>query len=724
MDAVDLSVVWWAIAVSTLPGFLLGWVSGLRLPWAVAASVPLSYSVYGLSGWLLGLSPWEFTPLSVALCWLIALALAAAWRAVVFAVGRRRRRQAGEAAPTRAGPRQWLRDLGPGVLPFLGVAGAASWLIWRSMTWLAATPGGARNIFQGWDVQWHASVVRWILETGVASPTRAGELQHIELHDPLYYPVAFHAGAALVAELGDAHPIAALNAISIVLPSLGLPLSVALLAWVMVGGRGFVAQIGAGLAAIIAAGVPALYWIGQYVGAWPYLAAIAVSGIVAAVFLRVPGRPVSAFAAAFALTGLTQLHPSAVTIVVLVVALWWLLALVWRPARPDLNPVWARVRDILLLAVTGAAGLLLLLPQVLAGRDQAEEVSDWTTSDSAELGEAWARAFLLDTRHVSDFFPGWDPVVLLVLAGVGALVLMIWRRNFWAPVFYLLSVVMTANALHALEFPGVDLLTVVAGLHYNTAHRLVMPVAMMTAAAAGVGLAAAIRLLTGGPVAALVDRRRGAWRTGSGIAAVLAAVLAGAATLYVVDANTTPGARQAYQTSRTTTRMVDDHDLQAWDWLAQQPLAYDGLIAGEPADGMGWMYAYNGLPSLHRHYQWPGTPRDSATDLTYWNADLLGAGLGDDPDAPNPVDEAAAELGLTYYYLSPGSFWWFQKPRWELLHGLWTSDAVTPVYLDGSVVIFAVNDAFTDAELERVIDSGRRHSPDPVPAVAVPEPSP
>ncbi len=724
MDAVDLSVVWWAIAVSTLPGFLLGWASGLRLPWAAAASIPLSYSVYGLSGWLLGLSPWEFHAVSVTLCWLIMLVLAAAWRGVAFAAGRRRRRQAGDAAPTRAGPRQWLRELARCVLPFLGVAAGAGWLIRRSLTWLAATPGGDRNIFQGWDVQWHASAVRWILETGVASPTRAGELQHIELHDPLYYPVAFHAGAALVAELGDAHPIAALNAISIVLPSLGLPLSVALLAWVMVGNRGLIAQIGAGLAAVIAVGIPALYWIGQYVGAWPYLAAMAVSGIVAALFLRVPGRPVTAFAAALGLTGLTQLHPSSVTVIVLIVALWWLLALVWRPARPGLNPVWARVRDALILVLTGAVGLLMLLPQVLAARGQAEEVSEWTTSDSAELGEAWQEAFSLDTRHVSDFFPGWDPVVLLVLAGFGGLVLLVWRRNFWAPVFYLLSVVMTANALHALDFPGVDFLEVFAGLHYNTAHRLVMPVAMMTAAAAGVGLATAVRLLTAGPVAELVDRNRRLWRTGAGVAAVLVGLLAGAATLYVVDAEATPGARQSYQTSRTTTRMVDEHDLRAWDWLARQPRAYDGLIGGEPADGMGWMYAHNGLPALHRHYQWPGTPRDSATDMTYWNADLLGAGLDGDPDAPNPVDEAAADLGLTYFYLSPDSFWWFQKPRWELLHGLWTSDAVTPVYLDGSVVIFAVNDAFTDAELSWVVESGRRHSPDPIPAVAPAEPAP
>ena len=721
MEGLDLSVVWWAIAVTAVPGFLLGWVSGLRLPWAVVASMPLSFSIYGLGGWILGLTPQEFTPGSVAVCWLIAIILAAVWRYVAWLGGARRRRQAtSDADSPRAGPAEYLRRLARCVLPAAGVLAAAVWLTWRSVTWLATSPGGAMNIFQGWDVQWHANVVRWILDEGVASATRMGELQHIETQDPMYYPVAFHAAAALVSDLGGAHPIAALNAVSIVVPAFGLPLSMALLVWIMVGNRGLVAQIGAGLAAIISAAIPALYWVGQYVGAWPYLAAVAVSGIVTALFFQVPRHPVTAFAAALALTGLTQLHPAAVTIVVLLVGLWWLLGLLWKPVRPELGRVKARLRDLFLLGATGVAGVLLLLPQILQGGDQAEEVSDWTTSDEATPGQAWRQAFQMDTRHVSDFFPAWDPVVLLVLAGVGALVIVFWRRNFWAPVFYLLSVVLTANALNALEFPGIELLNIIGGLHYNTAHRLVMPAAMMVAAAAGIGLAAAIRLLTGGPVASLVDRNRRRWRVGSRIAALLVGVLAGVATLYVLDANTTPGARQTYQTSRTNQRMVDEHDIAAWDWLQQQPLAYDGLIAGEPADGMGWMYAYNGLPSLHRHYQWPGTPRSSDTDRVYWNADLLGAGLEGNPDAPNPVDVAAENLGITYYYLSPWSFWGFQNPRWELIHGLWTSDAVTPVYQDGLIVIFAVDAAFSEEELAEVVESGRQNSPDNIPEIRDP----
>lgn len=723
------AAVWTAIALATVPGAVLGWVSGLKGPWAVAAALPLTFSVYGLAGWALGETPVPFTFSSTLVVWLIMVIVAAIWRIGAWTLGRGRRHAApvdGSTAPPPARPARTWRAWSTGtfldpvwILPAAGVATGAWLLISRSLDWLKTGPHGVDSVFQGWDVQWHANMVRWIADEGVASPTRMGELRNLETGDPLYYPAAFHSAAGLLVELAGVSPTEAVNLTTIVVPSLGLPLSVALIAWKMLGNRGLTAQIAAGVAAILVVGSPVLYWIGQYVGAWPYLAAVSVSGIVLALFMLVPYRPLAAPAAALSLAGLTQLHPSAATIVVLGLGLWWLLRLLIRPARPAATrrgAVTTRLRDLGLLAGAGLAGTLLLLPQLLSGTEQAEEVTAWDATEDVTRTESWVKAVTMDTRHVGDFFSDVDPTLLLWVAGFGAAALILWRRNLWAPAFYLLSVWLTAHALRPFDVPGSGVLDLIGGLHYATAHRLVMPVALFTVAAAGVGVAAAIRLLTLAPMERFATAHAGRWRVGSAFASVILAIPAGwGAAVYVADTSGR-GAEAAFMASFDSTRMVSAADRRAWDWLAEQPGAYDGLIAGEAAEGMGWMYAYNSLPSLYRHYEWPRVTRDSDTASTYWHGPLLGEGTRYRQDAANPIDQAAKDLGVNYYYVSPWPFWAFQKPRWELLHGLWTSDGITPVYKDGLVAIFAVDDAFTDEELAELTAPGQ--SPDPLPATA------
>lgn len=720
------AAVWTAIALVTVPGAVLGWISGLKGPWALAAALPLTFSVYGLAGWALGEASVPFTFSSTLVVWLIMVIVAAIWRLGAWSIGRGRRRAVpvdGSTDPPAAHPARTRRTWRTGTfldpvwaLPAAGVATGAWLLVSRSLEWLKTGPDGLDTVFQGWDVQWHANMVRWIAAEGVASPTRMGELRNLETGDPLYYPAAFHSAAGLLVELAGVTPIEAVNLTTIVVPSLGLPLSVALIAWKMLGNRGLTAQIAAGVAAILAVGSPVLYWIGQYVGAWPYLAAISVSGVVLALFMLVPYRPLAAPAAALSLAGLTQLHPSAATIVVLGLGLWWLLRLLIRPARPASTrrgAVTTRLRDLGLLAGSGLAGTLLLLPQLLSGTEQAEEVTAWDATEDVTRAESWVKAFTMDTRHVGDFFTDVDPTLLLWVAGFGAAALILWRRNLWAPAFYLLSVWLTAHALRPFDVPGSGVLDLIGGLHYATAHRLVMPVAMFTVAAAGVGVAVAIRLLTLAPMERFATAHAGRWRVGSALASVILAIPAGwGAAVYVAETSGR-GAESAFMASYDDTRMVGPADRRAWDWLAEQPGAYDGLIAGDAAEGMGWMYAYNSLPSLYRHYEWPRVPRDSGTAAMYWYGHLLGEGVRDSEDAANRIDQAAESLGVNYFYVSPWPFWGFQTPRWEITHGLWTSDGVTPVYKDGSVVIFAVDAAFTDEELAELTAPGQ--SPDPLP---------
>ena len=727
--------------VFTVPGAALAWVSGLRLPWALASSIPVSFGTFGLVGWLLGVIGWRFDTPSYLLIYAGLFLLAVVWRLGFILVGRRRHRPvpaveseaeaepsepvetvpetpAGSTAASIRGEGENRREggiLDPAwLLPAAGVFTGIWLFLSQGFRFLEMAPGQLENIVQGWDVHWHASMVRWIMDEGIADPTRMGELRNIETAADLYYPSAWHTGAYLAADLVGLSPIAAINMTSIVLPGMALPLSAAMIAWKMVGNRGLTAQLAAGIAGIAIFASPVLMWIGTYVGAWPYLGAIAVSGTVLALFMHVPYRPIAAFAAAVSFTGLVQLHPSAVTILLMVLALWWLLHLVWAPARRYTSvagKIGARFRDLGWLALAGGVGTVVLLPQLLSGSEATEEVSSFTAYEDVTREESWLKSIYMQTRHI-DAFPDFDPTLLLWLAGIGGVALILWRRNLWAPIFYGLSVWLTANSLMPFAEPWNEWLDIIGSLHYSTAHRLVMPVALFTFAAAGVGVAVIIRLLSLAPV-----KKWAPWTT---VVSIILGLVAGWGTVRWATADEVlEGAEWGINGPRLDGRMVSDVDLRAFDWLAQQPGAYDGLIMGEPADGHGWMYAYNSLPSVMRHYLWPDAKPGTDTELLYWHGDLLGVGNNDDPEQTNTVDQAAKDLDVRFFYVSPWNFWDFQEPHLPLIDGLWLTPGVTPVYREANVAIFAVNEAFTDAEIEQMRAPG--NSPEPLPPLPTDE---
>lgn len=715
-----LTTVWIALLVFTVPGLVVSWISGLKLPWAAAASIPVSFGIYGMAAWVLGMWDMRFDVRSAAIATLITAVVALVWRLgwITVAVVRWRRqgrRQASEDAPAETPNRRravlaYARNGGlldhRWLLPAAGV-GVGAWLIIdRALDLLLSTRHGLDDIFQGWDVHWHASTVRFIADTGIASSTRMGELRNIETQQELFYPSAWHAGAYLVSDLAELTPNEATNLTGIVLSGLLLPLAVALIAWRLINNRGMTAQIGAGLAGLAVIASPVLFWVGNYVGAWPYVAAIGASGVVLALFMSLPHDPVRILAALVAFIGMFQLHPSAVTIVVLALALWWLTHLVWKPSRPSVTiarGALMRLRDVGILAVTGIVGSVLVLPQVLSGAEQTEEVLSYSAEVDVSRTESWVKALTMDTRHV-DSFGDIDLTLLLVFAAIGGVVALIWRINLWAPLFYFISLALTVNSLKPFGDPWGDWLGIIGGLHYSTGHRLIMPVALFTFAAAGIGLAAVIRLICLGPVKQFA--------VVSGIASVvLAAVVAVPVQSWARDL-VEEGSEFSILAPHDD-RMVNDADRGAWDWLIEQPGGRELRVMGDPADGHGWMYAYNGLQSISRHYAWPAAGEGSATALLFWWPQLLGTGNDGDPDQANDVDQAAKDLEVGFFYASPWPFWAFQEPNLRIYDELWSTPGVTPVYRQANVTIFAVNQMFTDAELDQMRAPG--NSPEPLP---------
>ncbi|PRQ11588.1 hypothetical protein C1Y63_05250 [Corynebacterium sp. 13CS0277] len=707
-----LSIVILAVAVCVGPGFILSWVSGCKMPVAAGISIPVSFGIYGLAAWFYGLTPWRYTLTSVAILWAFFLLLALLWRGGMYVYYRRRPHRAPGGGDTASEDpvARWRRGslFDPvWVIPAIGVVTGQYMIIHRALSLLGEVKYGIDNIYQGWDVHWHASVIRFIDDTGVASSTRMGELQNTETLQEMYYPTAWHAGGWVLMRVGHLDPIAATNITGLVLPGLLLPVCVAALAWRAVGNRGLVAQIAAALAAVIVPVVPALYPIGIYVGMWPYLAGVFMAGSVIAIFMSVPATPIRAFAAALGFTGLVETHPAAATLVVICLALWWLTAAVWRPARRRPG-VWGgilvRLRDVAVLAATGIVGTVLLLPQILTGSSQIEVVSGFTAVEAETHQEAWSRAAELLTRHAEEFGPIWP---LLWAAAAGGVILLLWRGNLWAPLFYGVSLAATAYSLLPFDGPWGDALEGLSSLHYNTGHRLVMPEAMMVVVGAAVACAAVGRLILLGPVKATP------WRYVSAVLAIVAAGIGGT----IIAVQSYQHSEEAYtfglNAARADDRMVDDTDLKAFQWLARQPHAFDGHVFSNPAEGSGWMYAYNDLPAFFRHYLWPTAPLTSDTNALFWKTQLLGAGNYGDPDAPNAVDVAARRLKVNFIYVSPPSFWAFQLPLPSMENYLWDAPGVTPVYVDKQVRIFAINEAFTDEELEQMRAPG--NSPGPLP---------
>ena len=104
-----------------------------------------------------------------------------------------------------------------------------------------------QSIPSNWDAVWHANTIRFILDTGQASPTHMGELRNVETHEALYYPSTFHALAAVFSQLTGAAPTTAYTLSSLAAAIWLFPVSAATLTWQLLrtpnrrvahGGRG------------------------------------------------------------------------------------------------------------------------------------------------------------------------------------------------------------------------------------------------------------------------------------------------------------------------------------------------------------------------------------------------------------------------------------------------------------------------------------------------------
>ncbi|PKI92054.1 hypothetical protein CW368_04195 [Actinomycetales bacterium SN12] len=558
-----LELLWPAAVLVVLYAALggsLAWLIGLRGLWAVAAAPAFATTVIGgasvVAGWL-GLG-W-----SVLLCIAEAIVIGV----VVFIIRRHGLRAV--TSPQPSASRWWT----------IGAAVGAAIIITAQT---AAVIGAPEAISQTFDNVFHLNAIRYILDTGAASPLKLGHMTSPNGGVP-FYPSVWHATAGIVVQFTGASIPAVVNAQTIVISALVWPVGAMLLARVLGGGTAITVS-----AAIVSASVPMFPLLPMDYGVlYPFQLALATVPLALAATASALGIGSGArdlapgwwiLVIAGALPGVALAHPGGfVAWLALSVPLVAVFAVrLWRTRRG------VGSRLLLAIAVAAYLGTGVLLLKVLR---PPLPTRLWPTALTP--GQA-----AVEVVQVSMFY---GTVAIGLAASVVLGVAWAVRRRtagaiialaFWA-VGALLFVVVIASPFGALR----DALT---GSWYNNWPRL--------AALFGVALVPLTALGLGSSAAAI-----GEWwarrRLGGGQARSLVAGLAAALGFVVLPLPAMPAAvQQAHGRFLldASSALVSADEMALLQRLPGH-VPKDAVIAGNPYTGTALAYAIGGRRVLMPH---------------------------------------------------------------------------------------------------------------------------
>jgi hypothetical protein len=599
-----------ALLLLVFPGAIIARVGRLTWPTAVAVGPALTYGIVALAivpFGALGL-PWNAWTALFALAVVTAVAFC-----LRIALARVRDVDAEALAATR----------GPALVVAAGV------LLGALLIGLAALRGmpNWQSVPSNWDSVWHANTIRFIVDTGQASPTHMGNLRNVETHEALYYPSTFHALAAVFSQLSGAAPTTAYTLNSLAAAIWLFPVSAATLTWQLLRTRTdeWRTAGAAATAAAVSGSFTALPYIEFDTASMPNLAAygIAVPTMVLVVSAlrhrdRIP-------LAVLALLGVFSVHITGGVVAVLFVVGWWMFEALWHPVRGRL----ADFVNLLVIAIPTAA---LLLPQFLGVLQQAEIIVGhaFVTHEGKKRG--LIDAVVQHTRHLNDFPIQW---VLIILAAIGAIVLVV-RRVWWPLAVWLLLVVSIVHSSAPFGGPIGALTGKFSDLFYSDPRRLSAVITMLLSAAVGIAVFTLASAAVAGARRMVGRGSPRAWNAAT--AAILVAVSIGIGLAYLPRAQFLFG-------EKYDRVMVDSKDLEAWAYLAKLPGARDTLIGDANTDGTAWMYAVAGLHPLWTHYDYPVQQGPGYHRFIFW-------AYADDADTDPRVAEAVKALNIRYVVTS------------------------------------------------------------------------
>ncbi len=586
-----------------------------RLPWAPAIAVgpALTYGIVGLAIVPYGAIgiPWNGWTALAALA--VVTAAAIGFR---FLLSRLRDHNAEARAVS----------LGPAIVVAAGVAigaGAIGYAAVRGMPHWQSVPST-------WDAVWHANTVRYILDTGQASPTHMGELRNVETHDRLYYPSTFHALAAVQSQLTGAAPTTAYTLSSLAAAIWLFPVGAAALTWQLL--RTTTSQLRTAAAAAAAAALSASFTALPYVefdtAAMPNLAAYGLAAPTMVLIVSALRHRDRIPLALLALIGVFSVHTTGGVVVVVFVAAWWLFDALWHPVR-------GRLSDFGTLLIIAIPTVLVLAPQFVGILRQAEIIVGHAFVTHQGKKKALFDAVFQHTRHLNDFRVQY---ALIALAAIGGVLLLV-RRIWWPLAMWLLLVVSIVHSSAPFGTVIGSLTGRFSDLFYSDPRRLSGVITLLLAPMAGIALVTIVTAVVDG-IRRLVERRATvgspAWYAVT--AALLAAISIGYAWHYFP--------RHRYLIGeKYDTVMVDRKVLDAMAYLAALPGARDTLIGDANTDGTAWMYAVAGLHPLWTHYDYPVQQGPGYHRFIFW-------AYADDADNDPRVAEAVRALNIRYVLTS------------------------------------------------------------------------
>lgn len=580
------------------------------------------------------------------------------------------------AAPFAGGPSRlpawpWLTT------PAVGVVVGSGTILFVLLDNLRRTMGGFSNVSSGWDAHWHASVMTFIDETGIASAVQLGRLMNVETHGDLYYPDAWHALNALLIPLTGSTPVEVFNIATIVTVAMVVPISVGALAWRIVRDRlsAVPAALAAGIAAGISGTLPALPFVEIAVGAVPFAISVGLAGLVAVLIMSVPGDVTRIPLAGLSLVGLAAIHPAGALVAGGMVGAWWLLDALLRPRQ-------GRLRDLGSLAAVGVVTAIVLAPQIMGVFSEVGEIENFNFLKPIPRSEAFVQAI---TQQA--WAPAGEPTrwLLVGLALVGAVALVLLRSWWWLALWGGLALLAT-NAMVPFDQPWADLLFKFSNSFYNDARRLgyAQAILMITVAGCALALAAWFAYLGARKLEAIPQ-----WLRVGGLAAVVLVVF-GAAAWQSPSMSTK---MRPMLTLDRTDRMVSAADREAFAFLAEQPDARTTTIFNDPATGTGWAYSLNGLHMAFNHYFWPAHVGTRQWDV--W-VNLRELGNPAEAERSDLAEAALRDLDVKYIIMSTPVFWHFQDIP-PGLRDLDQTPGLTQIFDNGEAQIYRV-DSWRPAE--------------------------
>jgi hypothetical protein len=599
----------WLLLV--IPGAIVARAAQLTWPSAIAVGPPVTYGVVALAILPMGALgiPWNVWTALLALI-LVVIAIT-----VLQAALPRLRDRAAEARAMATGPALLTAAgvaLGALLIAYAAIRGMPDW----------------QSIPSNWDAVWHANAIRFILDTGQASPTHMGDLRNVETHDALYYPSVFHALAALQCQLTGAAATTSYTLASLTAAVWLFPVSAAALTWQVLRSRTDdqwrVAGCAAGAAALTAS-FTAVPYVEFDTASMPNLAAFGVAVPTMVLITSTLRHRDRIPLAVLALLGVFSVHITGGVVTVTLVVAWWLLDALWRPVR-------GRLADFVSLLLVAIPTVLLLLPQFLGVLQQAEIITGHAFVTHEGKRRALFDAVVQHTRHLNDY-----PIqnLLILLAAVGGLILLI-RRIWWPLAVWLLLIVSIVHSSAPFGGPIGTLTGTFSDLFYSDPRRLSAVVTMLLAPFAGIALFTATTFVIDlcRRVAPRVSGR--VWHAATAV--VLVAAVVGLAVHYLP--------RHIYLIGEKYDEvMVAAKDLEAFAYLATLPGARDGMIGNANTDGTAWMYAVAGLHPLWTHYDYPQQQGPGYNRFIFW-------AYADQADTDPRVAEAVHALGIRYVLTS------------------------------------------------------------------------